>query len=146
MRLLILILFIFQFHSGDLARFSFSSKEDFLFVEGDIGYSDLKKVLVLNSGEEFEALKSYFKSNLQIKINNRRIKYTLLSFDIKNEDHVEFILKSENKINTFQNIQITNTCLFDVNPNQMNIININFNSTSRDFLIDMLTPTLNIKL
>ncbi len=98
--------------------------------------------LSLDSEKENETaimyLKKYIKQKLKITVNGEPVEYTYLGkeYDI---DIAKIYLEIEN-VSNLQSIEIDNTVLIDMFPEQQNIIHLKTPSLKRSFILDKTNP------
>ena len=80
----------------------------------------------------FNKLEDYFNLNLNVFIDNKKIKLNLLGLESKNDMYVCF-LEIEN-LESFTTLSLENKILFEIFKDQQNIIHVKKNSKKRSFI------------
>lgn len=94
------------------------------------------------SQQEVELLKTYFKQNFEIFVNNKKVNYTLHNKELDDDVLVcYFLVNDVNKINS---IKIKNTILMDLEDDQQNIHHFNIYQKKHTKLLTKSNQTLEI--
>lgn len=95
-----------------------------------------KKIYVgtnLEKQEEVDYLKNYLQSNLQIKINQKEREIDFLSHEVEDDVLICYLLIP--KVSKVNSLEIQNKTLFDVLPEQQNIIHTSVNGQKKSALL-----------
>lgn len=88
--------------------------------------------------EDISYLKKYLQQKFKITINGEEANYEYLGkeYDI---DIAKIYFEIEN-VSDLQSIEIENTVLFDIYPEQQNIIHLKISNKKRSFILDKANP------
>ena len=92
----------------------------------------------------FNKLEDYFNLNLNVLIDNKKIKLHLLGLESKNDMYVCF-LEIEN-LESFTKLSLENKILFEIFKDQQNIIHIKKNSKKRSFISRINNSVLSVNI
>ena len=92
----------------------------------------------------FNKLEDYFNLNLNVLIENKKIKLNLLGLETKNDMYVCFI-EIEN-LESFTTLSLENKILFEIFKDQQNIIHVKKNSKKRSFISRINNSVLSVNI
>jgi len=92
----------------------------------------------------FNKLEDYFNLNLNVLIENKKIKLNLLGLETKNDMYVCF-LEIEN-LESFTTLSLENKILFEIFKDQQNIIHVKKNSKKRSFISRINNSVLSVNI
>jgi len=92
----------------------------------------------------FNKLEDYFNLNLNVLIENKKIKLHLLGLESKNDMYVCF-LEIEN-LESFTTLSLENKILFEIFKDQQNIIHVKKNSKKRSFISRINNSVLSVNI
>ena len=92
----------------------------------------------------FNKLEDYFNLNLNVLIENKKIKLNLLGLESKNDMYVCF-LEIEN-LESFTTLSLENKILFEIFKDQQNIIHVKKNSKKRSFISRINNSVLSVNI
>ena len=92
----------------------------------------------------FNKLEDYFNLNLNVLIENKKIKLNLLGLETKNDMYVCF-LEIEN-LESFTKLSLENKILFEIFKDQQNIIHVKKNSKKRSFISRINNSVLSVNI
>jgi len=92
----------------------------------------------------FNKLEDYFNLNLNVLIDNKKIKLKLLGLESKNDMYVCF-LEIEN-LESFTALSLENKILFELYKDQQNIIHVKKNKKKRSFIGRFNNSVLKFKI
>jgi len=92
----------------------------------------------------FNKLEDYFNLNLNVLIENKKIKLNLLGLESKNDMYVCF-LEIEN-LEPFTKLSLENKILFEIFKDQQNIIHVKKNSKKRSFISRINNSVLSVNI
>jgi len=145
--LLIVPLFAFTAHKYyiSLIKVEYKTESKSIQVTMRIFIDDLQEAINKTYNKNFELgesdkkndidtlINNYIKNNFVIKINSQNKNYLFLGKE--DEKDVIFLYLEVENIESIQSIEIKNSMLMDVFPEQKNIIKLTINDTKKTFLL-----------
>ena len=146
MRFLFLFLLSLSMHGDHLALFSFYQQNEVIMVKASFTTHEFmmaSKVTYNDINEE--VITNYLKDHFEIHINESFVDYYMDNFNLS-AHHFDVFLKLECFYENVEKITIKNTCLLNYNENHSNVIQLRFNDSERDFLMNTMKSQLTINL
>lgn len=147
MKLSFFLCILYIVHGMDIATFTITQNNNYLYVEASLDIADTLKALHIEKTEDIskEILEAYFNDKMSYVINGAISKFEIRNFYIEDE-HIIIHKVSKTEVHFIKTLQIENKALFEVNSLHSNVIKLRYNTNHRDFLINAQRPKLTINL
>ncbi len=92
---------------------------------------------------DLKIFEQYFLEKCEVKIDQKIKKIEFINSEMEGNVFIAYFVIQ--KVGHLKNISIENTCLFDLNGEQQNIIQANINNNKKTFLLDSQTTKCTLK-
>ena len=144
----ILLALSMYFHRGDTTSFTLTEQEGTLHLKTTLGEEMVFRAipeLELTNDTTHKILKTYLNEHIKVTINEEPTSLDLITSFHKSGHYYIDLKILANKMPAC-NIKFSNSCFFEINPQQMNILEVRLSNADKDFLTSTKNNYLNIEL
>lgn len=126
------------FHADGIAEYHYFMENDHVVLKFEMDKNELQHYRIdkdCQKNKLFDlCIENYLLKNADLQINNQKVSFDFIGSSTYN-DHIIFNFKSKKAYNDITDLQIKNTCFYEVNKKFKNRIRIDLNQFQKSFLL-----------
>lgn len=136
--LLISTYFLTFFHAAGIAEYHYFMENDYVILKFEMDKHELEHYRINKNCQQNKlfdiCIQEYLLSKTDLQLNNQKVDFDFVESSTYN-DHIIFNFKSKKTYKNINDLQIENTCFYEVNKKFKNRIRIDIKQFQKSFLL-----------